>query len=394
MSKPPTASQNAAIAAATRAEEEAAYRQLYGKLLPDIELLRKRDYVVTRERGHFLVGNKKLDEAGVQAMAARERRLAGVAQPDEVRRVSTTASGLRVGAKIGLVPKAPAKAAPLPATKQKLSGAALAKKQRVEQHSADIGVRPRVVWLDLGLLTVDRRYQRDVGKAGLTHINAILREFNWNRYQPIVVSERADGTYAVIDGQHRLEAARKHPLVSELPCYIVAAPDIAAEASIFAAVNSRRLGLTSQQKFWAAHAAGDEGAVTIETLCRQAGVTILRSPPSYDIPPRSILSPYTLQKVLAKWGKAPLATALGLLADTHGETLNAFRSPTIVALARIAAGQEFSKSRMTATLRGLDLGRVYDDARRERVTGGGTLETATERVLRSHYERTARRKAA
>jgi hypothetical protein len=40
---------------------------------------------------------------------------------------------------------------------------------------------------------------------------------------------------------------------------------------------------------------------------------------------------------------------------------------------------------MRLALTAIDLDGLYDDARHARVTGGGTLEAATERVLRGHY---------
>jgi hypothetical protein len=372
-----------------RAEDEARQMVLYGSALDDVGFLRKRGFVITRAGNGVQVDNKMLTFDELRTLAVRERGLATAAS---VRTSATTVTGLKIGDTVALRPK-PAKAAPVPRpvaaapAVRKLAGAAAQKKAAMEAHSTDLGVRPRVVWLDLSLLTVDRRYQRDIGQAGNAHVNRILRGFNWNLYQPIVVSEIADGKFAVIDGQHRLEAAKKHPLIAELPCYVIDAPDVAAQASIFAQVNSRRLALTSQQKFWAAHAGGDEVAVTVEKLCGVAGVKILRSPPSYDIPPCSVVAPFTLQKIYRQQGQPALATALRLLVETHPATVNAFRSPILVALARIASAKVFSRSRLKAALRSLDLAALYDDARRDRVDRGGSLEAATERVLRGHYER-------
>src|SRR5204863_682415 len=141
-------------------------------------------------------------------------------------------------------------------------------------HPPDPGTRRRAAWPALGLLEVDRRYQREIGQSGNAHINRILRGFNWNRYQPIVVTEAGVGRYAVIDGQHRLEAARKHPLIDSLPCYVIDAPDVAVQAEIFVSVNSDRRGLTGLQKYWASVAAGNPEAVALATVCAAAGVTI------------------------------------------------------------------------------------------------------------------------
>ena len=274
----------------------------------------------------------------------------------------------------------------MPASAKRLTGAAAASKAKAAVHSTDLGVKPRVIWVDLARLVIDKSYQREIGHAGIAHVNRLLREFNWNCCQPLIVSELGDGRFAVIDGQHRLEAARKHPLIDELPCDVVEAPDVAAQAAIFAASNSRRLALTSQQKFWAAHAGGDAGAVEVERLCSMAGVTILRTMPSSDIPPRSIRAPFTLQKMVRQVGVTALGLALELLVEAHGEKPNAFRSPTVVALARMAAVKGFAPRPALLALRGLDLDALYDDARRDRVTGGGSLEAATERVLRKRLD--------
>jgi len=50
-------------------------RALYGALLPDIVLLRRRGFGVHCEGALFRVGNRLLDAEAVRAVAARERRL-------------------------------------------------------------------------------------------------------------------------------------------------------------------------------------------------------------------------------------------------------------------------------------------------------------------------------
>ncbi|KAF0102206.1 MAG: ParB domain-containing protein nuclease [Rhodospirillaceae bacterium] len=370
--------------ALAKAEDEARQKALYGDLLSHVQVLRKRGFVVTAAGGgKYLVGNKLLDKAEVRAMARREGGLAGMA----FTRPGQTASGLKVGDTVALVPKKPATATPLPTTKEKAVAAAVAPPPKPAKHSTDLGVRPRVVWLDLALLVIDKTYQREISKMGAAHVNRILLAFNWNHYQPIVVSERDDGTYAVIDGQHRLEAAKRHPLIDSLPCYIIEAPDAAKQAAIFVAVNSRRIALTSLQQFHAAVAARQPEAMVAAGLCADAGVTILKSPPSYDIPPRSIISPFTLLKMVRHVGRPAVATAIKILAETHPATLNAFRSPTIAALCRVVADPKIDVAKVRAVLAATDLARFYDDTRNGRVTSGGTLETSAERVLRERIAR-------
>ncbi|WP_139374080.1 hypothetical protein [Enhydrobacter aerosaccus] len=50
-------------------------RELYGALMPDVTFLRQRGFGVHREVDGFRVGNRLVDADGLQAIAARERRL-------------------------------------------------------------------------------------------------------------------------------------------------------------------------------------------------------------------------------------------------------------------------------------------------------------------------------
>ena len=179
-----TVSQNLEARRQREAEEAANYRALYGEALPSVELLRKRGYIVTREGKQIRVGNKLLAPDEVMAMAGREAGVAGL----PVRRVTATASGLRVGQAMALTPKkpAPATAAPkkstpsaaAPPMPRRLAGAAAASAAKAAEHSTDLGTRPRVVWLGLELLVVDPRYQREINQHGQAHINRILKAFN------------------------------------------------------------------------------------------------------------------------------------------------------------------------------------------------------------------------
>lgn len=343
------------------AEDAARQKELYGPHADDARVLRVRGFVVTAEGGdRFRVGNQILDGAALQAKADRERRLMGA--PAEVRKPTETATGLAIGQAEPLAPK---KAKPAPraadAPARRLSGAAAASQAKAAEHSTDLGVRPRVVWLDLGLLTVDRRYQREISGGGTAHINRILRAFNWNRYQPIVVTESADGTFAVIDGQHRLEAAKKHPLIRELPCYVIDAPDLEAQAAIFVSVNRDRRGLTSLQKFWASVAAGDREATALATACEVAGVTVPRAPPSGGLSPMTLLGPNVVLRLVGRFGRAAALQAIALIGEAWPAAVEGFRVGNLAALTAIAA-TPYSRERLLRALKRLDPDKLHAES--------------------------------
>lgn len=278
-------------------------------------------------------------------------------------------------------------------TRKKLSGAADRAKRRAERPSVDLGAPPSLEWIAVADLVIDRRYQRVLGKKNLQHVNRILRHFSWAHYQPIVVTEAGE-KYSVIDGQHRFEAARKHPRIEALPCYVVDAPDVAAQAAIFISANSSRITVGRIHKFWAAHAAGEGWALTIERLCTEAGVEIARGPLPRPAPPCTTIATYTIEKLLAL-GEAPVGTALKILAKAQPETSDVFRSATIAALTRIiATAIDFRERAAIELFEDLDLTAELGRAQVERATGGGNMEQAMETVLRRRFVAAARRKAA
>jgi hypothetical protein len=390
MSRRMTAAEMAALQEANRQEEAQRLKKLYGSLLPDVEFLRKRGFVIVKERGQVEIDGRPFTADEVRAKAARERRVAGVPEPAPVRRVARTASGLRVGDSVSLKAKRSAAAqVPLSVAKEKLSGAALVSKTKAERPSEDLGPTPRLEWLPLEQLGVDRRYQREMGKDNWAHVHRILREWTWLHYQPIVVApEDGSARYVVIDGQHRLEAARKHPSIDRLPCYIVDAVGVAHQAKAFVALNARRIGVTRLQRFWAAHAAGEPTAKRIHRICSEAGVTITKS--GGVLPPCTTFATFTIEKLLPLGGAA-VTMALKILVETHGGRPDTFKSAWIYALAHLAAAKEFDRARLVKAMTGLDLDQVATAARSARAKSGGTMEKAVLEELRARCGPAAQR---
>lgn len=63
-----------------RGDGDARDRALYGGILDDVNWLRHRGWVVTKETGGYRVGNQLVDAPAIVAKAQRERRLAGVSE--------------------------------------------------------------------------------------------------------------------------------------------------------------------------------------------------------------------------------------------------------------------------------------------------------------------------
>lgn len=144
---------------------------------------------------------------------------------------------------------------------------------------ADLGPQPTLEWLDLTDLYVDKKYQRATNsKQSQKIIGKILFGFNWTKFQPPTVAcvedKQGEIRYAVVDGQHRFIACQKHPLITEIPCYIITADGIADQANSFAAINKNRVHITPVAIYHAEVAAGDPDAMRVKRVCDKTGVKV------------------------------------------------------------------------------------------------------------------------
>ncbi len=141
----------------------------------------------------------------------------------------------------------------------------------------DPGEVPVLDWIEKGLIDIDPSYQRGLDEA---RVLRILESFAWDSFGAIVIAPADGGRYHCIDGQHRLEAANRHPKVRHVPAVIIARRTLQGEAETFVAVNRDRKNVTPLDLYWAELAASDPEAVTVSQVVNRAGIAILRHPPS------------------------------------------------------------------------------------------------------------------
>lgn len=137
---------------------------------------------------------------------------------------------------------------------------------------------PAFEWVDPLTLVVDEAYQRQLSERSLDLIRKIIGNWDWRRFKPPVVT-RCELGLVVIDGQHTAIAAATHPEIGQIPVMVVETGSAAEQARAFVGHNRDRLGITQMQVHFAAVAAGDEDALTIDQVCQRAGVRLLRMTP-------------------------------------------------------------------------------------------------------------------
>lgn len=256
---------------------------------------------------------------------------------------------------------------------------------------AALGVRPELAWIEIDKMIVDESYQRDTqSRRSRSLIDKMAREFSWRRFQPLIVTRRPDGRFAIIDGQHKREAAILVGL-DELPCMVVPSEDVAEEAEAFVSVNGDRVAVTSLQVHWSKVVARDPKAMRIKAVCDEAGVTISRYPlDNRSIPPKTTMALGAIEQIINRYGDAVAVDALTIMAEAFPEKRGQLRAGAIKGLAMFfaqAGDTEIDWARLRSVLAGHDMSEVEMAARAYRQHFGGTAEAAVRAAIIKMYNR-------
>ena len=120
------------------------------------------------------------------------------------------------------------------------------------------------------MLFVNKEYQRD---ALNDKVVAIARGWSWVACGAIIVTYR-DGSIWVIDGQHRVLAAKNRSDISYLPCMVFQLDGLKGEAQGFLDLNTGRKPVSAVGKQKALVTAGDEVAIFVQNEIDRIGLRI------------------------------------------------------------------------------------------------------------------------
>jgi hypothetical protein len=149
----------------------------------------------------------------------------------------------------------------------------------VISYTPPIGDLPEIRWVKCKSLLVDHAYQRMAEEpASRNLIRSIAENWDWRLCGPLTVSDRSPpepGLY-VIDGQHRLAAARIRGDIDEVPCIISRFAGIEDEARLFVSLNSARRQVGDVEKFHARVASKDHYALAAKRVIEDSGLSVAR----------------------------------------------------------------------------------------------------------------------
>lgn len=198
------------------------------------------------------------------------------------------------------------------------------------------GAQPKLQWIEVIKLRVNRRYQREILKNGRRNILAITREFDWRKFAPLIVAPAKGGLFAIIDGQHRVAAAKLCG-IAKVPCQVVDATE-AEQADCFAAINGRVTAITPLQLYAAELAAGLKETSTLAKACAEGGVIICRYPiPAPKMKPGETLAIGALKRAFGRYSRDTFVLALRCITATGGGNAGLVRAQLIEAFCRVLA---------------------------------------------------------
>jgi hypothetical protein len=180
-----------------------------------------------------------------------------------------------------------------------------------------LGSLPVLQYCSPEQLQIDPAYQRSLEvPSSQTLIRRIAVHWDWGLCQPLSVARRIDGGLYVVDGQHRLEAARLRGDIQQLPCVVTMFASAAEEAASFVALNQQRRPLNRLQLFRAALAANDQEAATINRALASCDMWIGSSNDLSIQKPGALTCVAGLENCLRVHGSATLTAALEILSQS------------------------------------------------------------------------------
>lgn len=154
---------------------------------------------------------------------------------------------------------------------------------------------------------VTEEYQRVLN---MKNVSGIVRDFDPAKLGVLVVSHRPDGTYSILDGQHRLTALRKLGFAAA-NCIVLEGMTIQQEADYFRRQNENKQSLRIADTFNAAVWAEDEESVTIKGIMDRYGFRLGKSGQ-----PMCVCAIGALQSIIRQFGVSVLELTLASIALT------------------------------------------------------------------------------
>lgn len=230
-------------------------------------------------------------------------------------------------------------------------------------------------------LSVDGAYQRTPNPRA---VQAIAANWDWRLCAPLTVSRRGDPpSLYVIDGQHRLEAAKMRGDIPYLPCIVSVFGSMAEEAGCFVEVNTKRQRVSALDTFRAELAAGDAKAVQISRMVSDAGLAIAPHSNFTAWKPGMISAIGGIKGAIFRHGEEVASSALRDIASAFPNEVLQFSGKILAALYAIRAKPpaRFDEAHLRRVLASKRQGLWNGDMLKRQARYGETQQSAMEYAI-------------
>lgn len=196
----------------------------------------------------------------------------------------------------------------------------------MSQTSTKVQRTSHLRWVNVAEIKVDENAQRKLNK---NFVAKLAPDFDPEKLGYPVLNKREDGSFYVIDGQHRVELMRVVGWGDQaLQCEVYEGLTLEEEAAVFLDRN-RRLNIRTFDKFRIRITKGDAVACDIDRIVRAQGLRVAQGPQD-----RNIQAVAALEKVYDLDFKA-LVRTLVVLPNAFGVNRQVFDSSIIEGVGRV-----------------------------------------------------------
>lgn len=251
---------------------------------------------------------------------------------------------------------------------------------------------PYVTALPVADLFADSTYQRDLDDR---RVQRMVTGFDPALLGILEVSQRTDGRYAVLDGQHRWAAVRDHAFDTEdsphVACRVHTGLTVAEEADLYHRLNTTRKQLTGWDRWLARRGANDQAVVDIETIAAAHDYTVgMREAPGV------IRATKACENVVDLGGLPLLDTTLGVLRAAYGTDQAGVDAAILHGTAHVLSAytrDELDVARLIAALSGIVPRQLTARAAAVREIHKGTMDRLAAHIIVERYNAQPGRKA-
>ncbi len=248
-----------------------------------------------------------------------------------------------------------------------------------------------IEWLPISEILVDVTYQRPLSP---NKVRQIVSNYNKNAIGTLQVSQRGDGQFYVMDGQHRHAAMKKLGII-HAECRVIHGLSLAQEADIFIKCNANTKTPEAIDLFRARLIRQEPIVIAIMNVVEKCGLFIQFRPEgggtggTHKRPPTAIWAVNALETIYTRGKEALLEELLTLAKLCWPDNGDAFQSKVILGIADFYMKYRgrYLRQDFITKMNGKELKSLLRRAQYHSENGGGAFPKTFSKALQEEYDK-------